>query len=232
MPRLPLSSEFLKYLANASSDDSLDANGSDQIPPLHSLSKEMGLSVASLREQLEVAEALGFVEVRPRTGIRRLPYTFLPAVLQSLTYALQLDRSYFDDFTALRNVIEASFWQEAVERLTPEDLDTLQNLVDRAWEKLRGTPVRIPHNEHRLLHLTIFHRLDNVFVNGILEAYWEAYEAVGLNVFADYDYLEQVWTYHQAMVDAIRKGDYEAGYRALIDHKELLYHRPLNTTKL
>jgi len=35
-----------------------------------------------------------------------------------------------------------------------------------------------------------------------------------------------VWTYHQQMVDAIRSGDLESGYQALIAHTDLLYHRP------
>ena len=66
---------------------------------------------------------------------------------------------------------------------------------------------------------------------GTLEAYWEAYEAVGLNLFTDYAYLTEVWTYHQQMVDAIVKGDYEAGYQALVKHKDLLYHRPYAVRK-
>ncbi|HSO27794.1 MAG TPA: hypothetical protein VLS48_06960, partial [Anaerolineales bacterium] len=65
------------------------------------------------------------------------------------------------------------------------------------------------------------------FVVGILEAYWEAYEAVGLNVYADYDYLCQVWSYHQAIVDALQQGDIEASYQAFVDHKDLLYLRPV-----
>jgi DNA-binding GntR family transcriptional regulator len=63
---------------------------------------------------------------------------------------------------------------------------------------------------------------------GILEAYWEAYEAVGLNVYADYEYLQEVWSYHQKMVDAICRGDFELGYQALVEHKDLLYHRSVN----
>jgi DNA-binding FadR family transcriptional regulator len=217
---MQLSSDFLKYLASYTNRDH-----TDQLPPLSSLSKELGLSVASLREQLEVAEALGLVEVRPRTGIRRLPYTFLPAVRQSLTYAIDLDHSFFNKFAELRNHIEASFWIPAVKRLTASDHAELKALMAQAWEKLHGTPVQIPHSEHRQLHLTIYRRLDNLFVQGILEAYWEAYEAVGLNLFTDYDYLTEVWTYHQQMVDAIVKGEYDAGYQALVEHKDLLYHR-------
>ena len=95
---------------------------------------------------------------------------------------------------------------------------------DLSW---RCSQVKIPHGEHRQLHLGIYRRLDNPFVLGILEAYWEAYEAVGLNVFADYDYLQHVWSYHQRMVDSIRAGNLPDGYQALVEHKDLLYHRPV-----
>jgi DNA-binding FadR family transcriptional regulator len=169
---------------------------------------------------------MGLVEVRPRTGIRRLPYSFLPAVRHSLSYAIKLDRSYFDAFSDLRNQIEAAFWTQAVKELAAEDHATLRLLMEQAWEKLKGNPIQIPHAEHRQLHLCIFGRLGNPFVLGILEAYWDAYEAVGLNVFADYHYLVEVWEYHQKMVEAIISGDLEAGFQALEEHKDLLYHRP------
>ena len=220
-----LTSEFLQYLASAGTESPADGD-INQLPSLTEISAELGIGVASLREQLEVAEALGFVEVRPRTGIRRLPYSFTPAVSQSLGYALELDRNYFEAFAQLRNQVEAAFWYQAVERLTPADHSLLQNLMERAWKKLAGEPIHIPHNEHRLLHLTIFSRLDNPFVQGILEAYWQAYETVGLNVYADYDYLQKVWQYHQEMVDAIGRGDFASGYTALIQHTDLIYHRP------
>lgn len=218
-------SEFLEYLAAFTQNGQQEGNNA-QLPSLNDLSKELGVSVAYLREQLEVARALGLVEVRPRTGIRRLPYTFLPAVRQSLTYAIQIDPRHFEEFADLRNQIEAAYWDKAVRLLTLEDHSMLKDLVNQAWRKLKGQPIQIPHNEHRLLHLGIYHRLDNPFVNGILEAFWDAYEAVGLNLYAGYSYLTDVWTYHQQLVDAICAGDIEAGYQALIRHKDLLHHRP------
>ncbi len=96
----------------------------------------------------------------------------------------------------------------------------------RAWEKLNGQPIQIPHPEHRQLHLGIYRRLDNPFVLGLLEAYWEAYEAVGLNLYTDIDYLQEVWRYHEQMVQAICDGDFARGYAALLQHKDLLFHRP------
>jgi DNA-binding FadR family transcriptional regulator len=214
-------SEFLRYLAHHE-----DGNG-QQLPALSKLSRELGVSIASLREQLEVARALGFVEVKPRTGMKRLPYSFAPAVRQSLTYAVSLNNENFRKYSELRNHVEATYWHEAVKLLTREDQQELQNLLERAKEKLNGNPIRVPHEEHRALHMAIYKRLDNPFVTGLLEAYWDAYEAVGLNVFTGgLSYLKEVWEYHAQMVAAICKKDYEAGYQSLIQHTDLLYHRP------
>ena len=214
-------SEFLRYLAAHQQDET-------GLPALTNLSRELGISVASLREQLEVARALGLVEVRPRTGIRRLPYSFLPAVRQSLGYAMSLDENSFEAFADLRKHVESAYWREAAQQLTADDRSDLQSLMERAWNKLNGVSIQIPHEEHKQLHLTIYGRLNNPFVSGILEAYWQAYEAIGLNIFTDYKYLQEVWQYHQQMVDAICAKDYEAGYRALLDHTDLIYRRPVN----
>ena len=90
---------------------------------------------------------------------------------------------------------------------------------------MNGTPIQIPHAEHKKLHLLIFSRLNNPFVKGLLEAYWEAYEAVELNLFSDYQYLREVWDYHQRIVDSIIEGDADSGRALLDEHTTLLRHR-------
>ncbi len=217
---IQLSSDFLCHLAEQGY-----APG-DRLPAIPELAKALGISTGKLREQLEVARTLGLIEVRPKTGIRFLGYDFAPCVSTSLQFALALDRAHFDRFGVLRNHVEASFWHEAVRRLLPEDKEYLQELVERAWSKLHGSPIQIPHAEHRDLHLTIFSRLDNPFVRGLLEAYWEAYETVGLNVYADFAYLERVWEYHREMVKAILEDDPDEGYQKLVEHTGLLQNRP------
>jgi len=212
-------SEFLLFLARENEDGT-------RLPSLAVLSRQLGISVASLREQLEVARTLGLVEVRPKTGIRRLPYTFKPAVLNSLSYAASVDPSYFFfAFSDFRNHIEAAYWVQAVTMLDTGDHQYLRRLVTQAKAKLQGHPIQIPHIEHRELHLSIYRKLDNPFVFGILEAYWEAYEAVGLDLYTDISYLEHVWDYHEKMVEAICANDIDRGYKALIEHTDLLYER-------
>jgi DNA-binding FadR family transcriptional regulator len=207
----PEISEFLRYLA-------LHPEAEGSLPSLSELSRELGISVAGLREQLEVARALGLVEVRPRTGTRRLAYSFAPAIKQSLTYALALNQ---------RNHVETAYLYEAVALLTEDDKRELQNIIASAFDKLRGNPIQVPHEEHRKLHLLIYSRLNNPFVTGLLEAYWGAYESVGLNMYAGgMDYLEKVWGYHKTMVQSICNGNYAAGRKALVTHIDLFAHRP------
>lgn len=213
-------SEFLRYLADTHCED-----GCDRIPSLSDLSQTLGISVASLREQLEVAKAMGLVEARPRTGIRRLPYTFKPAVAHSLTYALTVDPAAYENYANLRSHIEAAYWYQAVNLLTEQDHQELRGLITRAYEKLRGEPVQLPHAEHKILHLTIYRRLDNPFVMGLLEAFWEVYEVFGLDVYTDLAYQERVWDYHARMVEAICSRNYAVGYDALMEHMNLIYQR-------
>jgi DNA-binding FadR family transcriptional regulator len=211
-----MSSELLEYLSQRS------GGGGERLPAIPNLAGELGISPGKLREQLEVARELGMVEVKPKTGIRTLGYSFYPAVRTSLRYALSLNPRNFEKFGELRSHLEAAFWEEAVLRLQPEDKERLRELVERSWEKLRGRPIQIPHAEHRALHLAIYSRLENPFVRGLLEAYWDAYEAVGLALYADYRYLTEVWRYHERIVEAIEKDDLEGGHRALVEHTGLL----------
>jgi DNA-binding FadR family transcriptional regulator len=212
-----IESDFLRLL--------LDYEPGARLPSLTELSEATGVSVGKLREQMEVARMLGLVEASPRRGITRTSYSFLPAVRLSLGVALAIDRQHFDAFSSLRTHLEVAYWDEAVALLTSEDMACLRALVDAAWEKLNQPRVRIPFQEHRSLHLTIFRRLENPFVQALLEVYWDAYAAVELNTYADYAYLKRVWEYHEALVEAICAGDSARGKNLLVEHMRLLSSR-------
>lgn len=228
MSSIKIESDFLRYLLAQGC-----APGS-RLPSLNEISSEIGVSVGKLREQLEVARALGLIEASPRRGIHYTGYDFLPAVRQSLMVGLGLDRHLFDSFRDLRSHLEMAFWDEAVSQLTDRDRELLRQLVAQAWAKLQQERIQIPHAEHRAFHMTIFRRLDNIFVTGLLDAYWDAYEAVDLSTYADYHYLTAVWRYHEQIAEAINAGEYEEARRLHIAHMGLLGSRgaPLETEPL
>jgi DNA-binding FadR family transcriptional regulator len=222
MPHSRIESEFLSYLIERR------FRPGDRLPSLVELSDVIGIGVAKLREQLEVARALGLVEASPRRGITRTAYSFAPPVRLSLYTAIAMNRQRFDEFSGLRVHLETSYWYEAVALLTDSDKSKLRALVSTAEAKLGQKRIQIPYIEHRELHLSIFKRLENPFVVGLLEAYWDAYEAVELNTYADIHYLQQVWEYHDRIVEAICRGDTEQGKELLIEHMQLLSIRGIS----
>lgn len=211
-----IESDFLRYLL------ATGCQPGERLPSLGEISAEIGISTGKLREQFEVARVLGLVEASPRRGIRCQKYDFLPAVRLALMVALGLDRSAFHAFSALRIHLETAFWDEAVVLLSDDDKAGLRELVAHALEKLADERIQIPYPEHRAFHLGIFRRLENPFVLGLLEAYWDAYEAVELNTYADYGYLQEVWGYHARIVEALQAGDYATGKTLLTQHMRLI----------
>ncbi|MCB9419213.1 MAG: FadR family transcriptional regulator [Ardenticatenaceae bacterium] len=211
-----LDSQFLNYLIEA------QIAPGERVPTLQEIGQELGISVGKLREQLEVARNLGLVSVRPRVGIQREPLDFSKAILPSVLFSLGTGEASFLQFSQLRRAIETVLWPQAVVLLTDNDKTRLHQIVDQAWQKLRGQPIHVPNGEHRQFHLAIFSRLDNPFVQGLLASYWDAYEASELTRFASYQYWLDVWNYHEKIVDALCANEFDLGQQLLVEHFDLL----------
>lgn len=220
MPRSGIDSGILSYIIEH------QIHPGERLPTINELSRELGIGVSKIREELEVARTLGLVQIKPRTGTQVKEFSFGPTATLSVLYALGLNRAHFHHFSRLRNSVELGFWNEAVEQLNPDDIAYLRQLVDRACHRLNQIPVVVPFEEHRNLHLTFFKHLENPFVQGVIEAYWAAYKAFGLALYADLAYHREVWTYHAHMVECVARGDFEGGWQALKDHMDLLRYVP------
>lgn len=219
---IDLGSDLLNYIVEQ------DIQPGDRLPSISELQDgdHLGISTSKVREQLEVARALGLVDVQPKNGTKLKEYDFTPAVRLSLFYALARDPHSFEFFSEVRTHIEYAFWCEACELLHDEDRAIMRTCVKNAEEKLKGQWIRIPHIEHRTFHLTVFSKLNNPFVLGLLQAYWDAYDAVQLNTYSDFDYLQQVWDYHRRIVEAIERGQYEESRELFLEHTRLLRYQP------
>jgi DNA-binding FadR family transcriptional regulator len=196
-----------------------------KLPPMDELASKMGVSRGKAREELLAAQAYGVIEMRPGDGTYVRPFDFHRPVQALVLYAVARDRSNFDRLYQLRTELETAFWERAVTRLTEQDLADLRTILARAEQRLEGRPAEIPHAEHRDFHMMLFSRLDNGFVLGLLAAYWDAYEAVGLHRYFEYGYYEKMWSSHQAMVDAVAAGRLDEGREVLAGHFTLLQDR-------
>lgn len=212
-------SEFLTYLA------ALPVESDQRIPPLNILSKQLGISVATLREQLEEARSMGVVEVKPKAGIRKLPYDFAAALKPGLAYAMHGGCISYQQFADLRKHLETVYFVEAAQTLDNRAIDHLENLVESTLMTIKETPGKVPFKAHREFHTLIYKELNNQYLNGILDAFWEVYHLSGLEVYPDFTYIERVWQYHARIVEQIRNRNYSAGLSLLIEHMDLVNQR-------
>jgi DNA-binding FadR family transcriptional regulator len=196
-----------------------------KLPPLDQLAKQLGVSRGKLREDLIAAQAYGVIEMRPGDGTYVCPFDFYTAVRPLVLYSIASNKGYFDRFYRLRAHLEVAFWDDAIHTLRQEETEQLARILDRADAKLQGRPIEIPHREHRDFHVLIYSRLDNPFAQGLLKAYWDAYEAVGLHRYFELSYYQRMWSSHRAMVRAIASGNCERGKRVLLQHFTLLEDR-------
>lgn len=218
-----LSHSILRYVIE---QDLADCEGEPaKLPPLNELAKELGVSRGKLREDMITAQVYGVIEMRPGDGTYVCPFDFYTALKPIILYSIACNRQHFDRFYRLRAHIEVAFWEEAVSGLDDGDYQKLSAVLDRAESKLRGAPVEIPHKEHREFHVLLFSRLDNPFAQGLIKAYWDAYEAVGLHRYFEFSYYERMWSSHRAMVEAIHCGQYDEGKKVLLQHFTLLEDR-------
>jgi len=213
-------SDFLQYLAK------LSGSGICRLPSLSELSKELKISVASLREQLEIARVLGFVEVKPKTGIKWLPYNFAPSILVSSAYAIEISPVYFDQYRDMRNHLEAVYFYEAVALLNPDDIQQLFKIIREAEKKIDGLPPKSPNIEHREWHSVLFSHIENVFVKGFLTVYWEIYQHQDYAFVSDSVYLRRVWSYHKKITEQILSSDFSNAYQSFLEHKDLIKLSP------
>jgi DNA-binding FadR family transcriptional regulator len=219
-----LDSEVLQYIVKERLQ-TVDGEELNKLPSLGELAAKMRVSRGKLREELIAAQAFGVVEMRPGDGTYVRPFDFYEPIRTMVLYGIAADKRSFDAYYKLRAQIEICFWSEAVCALTEEDHARLYRVLDAAEAKLNANPVEIPHEEHRELHLAMYSRLENPFVLGLIAAYWDAYEAVGLHRYYDLSYFTRMWDWHREMVDAIVAGEFERGKEILIRHFTLLEDR-------
>ena len=63
---------------------------------------------------------------------------------------------------------------------------------------------------------------------GLLEAFWDAYEAVGYSHYTELAYLKKVWRFHEQIVEAIADKDFNKGHKLLLEHMDLLQENSIH----
>ncbi len=166
------------------------------------LARQFGISQGPVREALRELEQIGLVEHRARRG----------------TFVREITRSGAWEVYTLRAHLEVMAVRLAAERLTDDDLTTLERLIDEMVEAGRkGDRQRLTWCDvrfHELLCECSGHQLLLRTWRGVNPLSWTLFT---LTILRDRDLVE-IAERHRPILEALRARDPDAAERAINDH--------------
>jgi DNA-binding FadR family transcriptional regulator len=187
----------------------------DPLPPETQLAQELGVGRGSVREAIKALHALGIVEVRHGDGLYVRPFNFDP-ILETLSYGIRFETVTLAELLQIRILLERSAIEEAIERISFEQIRQLESLMER-WKQRVGTDH--PHGDldeefHRILYTS----LNNQTFMKLFEVFWIAYENLEDPIIRDMVRVERDYTTHRALLDAVKTKDFDAARKCMAQH--------------
>ncbi len=176
----------------------------DQLPAESRLAQALGVSRATLREAMRAMESAGIIEARAGSGWFVREFSLTSTVAKGMAYSFSLDAHNLYDLRQIRLHLEYGFLPEAMEKLTLEDIATLDDTVTE-MEHL-ATAGRIYAEQDHLFHTRLFARVANQLLPKLLEMFWVV-SMRSVRASLQREDLETGAHNHRLVLDAIRAGD-------------------------
>ena len=199
------------------------------LPSERVLTEQFGVSRGSIRDAFRMLEMIGLLETRHGRGTfpRELTVDRLVAPLASvMTYQQDLQEELLD----VRRMFEPAVARAAATRLTQEDLADLQRIVDAQRRKLKTGQSAIV--EDTAFHAVLARSTRNRVVVSLMSTLNDLLvESRTLSLRQDGRPVKSIEG-HEAVVDALRRGDADAAARAMSDHIDQIADLQLHARKL
>lgn len=194
--------------------------GGDPIPSEHELAKGLDVSRTALREALKSLESLGIIEVRPGTGRFLKPFNF-EAILENLSYGIDINVDDFRDILDVRMALEGVFLERYAGRHRPALIKELREHLD-AMRRLAAQGGNEPAmiELHTLFHLALYRDHGNWLLLSLIKIFATIQRTLTmLDRYRTSD-IGQFIALHEALVDAIEAGDPATIRSKLLEHFE------------
>lgn len=185
-----------------------------RLPPERELAQRFQVSRATLRQALSELRSSGLVDSRVGEG------TFVRTDVgdsgPNVAAALRMAQASLTDQLGLRRLIEPQVAQLAADHAQEVDLDKLEHYVMLQQRRLDdGQPFV---DEDSAFHLAIAHATDNALLAKMVEGIHELLRESREHSQRAPGGMQRSLQGHQAILDAIRRGDSQAAYDAMLGH--------------
>lgn len=167
-------------------------------------------------------EAVGILEARQGEGLYVKAFTF-DSIFENLPYSFATDGKSLRDLLQVRTALEEGLVGMVVARTTPAQLSRLEELVGQMLVKSAAGETF--EGEDREFHRVLYAPLENLFLDRLVELFWEVFHRLNGNVDVSLWNLEQTARDHQAILDALRAGKAKQVTAAMHAHFQQIHAR-------
>jgi DNA-binding FadR family transcriptional regulator len=175
-----------------------------RLPSENELSAKLGVSRSAIREGLKALEAVGVITTHQGKGsfVSEFDST---AIADNLAISLRFDRPSVRDILEVRKALETGFLSQVAPRLTTDDFQALEMVVDRMRQKLKKSKTFLL--EDMEFHRLLYRKLNNRVLLNILEMFWKLFGQIEEGSRHSLRQLSESVNQHQAILVALKKGD-------------------------
>jgi GntR family transcriptional repressor for pyruvate dehydrogenase complex len=175
-----------------------------KLPPEKEFTQQLGVGRSSLREAINVLEALGYLEARKHKGVF-VSSVSEPILNEPLHQILKEDQSKLPHLYDLRKDIELAASQKAAERRDSKDLKRLATCLNRmARDKEQH---KLALQDDLQFHLAIAQATHNFLRLHVLKNIFEISNAyidlVRVKIIGDDENIPEIYSQHEAIFKAI-----------------------------
>lgn len=190
----------------------------DPIPTEMELSERLGISRTAIREGLKGLEALGIIEVRPGIGRFLREFNF-EAILDSLSYSLELTPAVFRELLEVRIALESSFLTRDIDKFTDQDFARLREILAEMGRLIEtGVDERELVSVHTSFHIELYRHSDNSLLRKLIEIFSTVQRQLTITNRYHTEDRTQFRNLHLGIVEALEQRDAELARRRLIEH--------------
>lgn len=197
------------------------AQPGERLPSEAELSRHFGVSRTTMREAIRILEHSGLVSVRRgRFGGMFVGSGAVPQVVAAIRTLILFDQTTPESLFDAREVIESEIARRAAERITDEQLATLESTMTSMREDLSADAVV---DANARFHLTIADACGNGILQAMMTAIINLLKEIALHHSGDQETVGLKLDGHQAVLNALRNRDPDAAASAMRDHVKSMY---------
>ncbi len=197
----------------------------DRLPSERLLVERFGTTRPVVREALAVLDCLRIVERRPRSGVylrAEASVASLDMIVVKADLGLPSDDDELEQLSEFRTLLEAQAVVLACKRHTPRDIERMDECNRQCQERLeRNESIAQPSAE---FHLAVIAATHNQFLLRTANSFYLATRAWREQVFDDIEVCRRSIRDHQALRDAIARGQVSRARELMAEHLQVADH--------